>query len=351
MSAAAHAPARLQQPAASAMAIALALAAVYVIWGSTYLAMRLAMVTLPPFTMAAVRHSIAGVILYLFARARGAARPRLAHWGPAAIIGALLLLAGNGGVAWAEQRVGSGMAALLICSEPMWIVLLVWLLPGGRRPTLPVLGGLLLASLGLLILVRPSGGAAFAVDPAGAAVLLIAAISWAAGSVYVQRATLPESPLLATAMQMLCGGGLLFAAAAATGESSLNALAHVSTGSALAVVYLIAFGSLVGFTCYTWLLRVAPPVLVSTYAYVNPVVAVLLGWWLAKEAVTTGTLVGAAVILCGVALLSTVSHGSRPAPDAARAPDPAPALRQPPAAGTSDRRGAALELGGGSCAG
>lgn len=289
--------------------VALALVTVYVLWGSTYLAMRLAIATIPPFTMAAMRHFAAGVLLYAFARLRGAPRPQAVHWRSTAIIGALLLLLGNGGVVWAEQRVSSGMASLLICSEPMWIVLFAWLRRDGRRPSPLVVAGLLVGLAGLALLVRPGIGGGTAVDRLGVAALLIASISWAAGSLYVQRATLPSSPLLATSMQMLCGGVLLFATGALTGEPARFALSRVSTGSALAVLYLIVFGSLIGFTAYTWLLRSASPVLVSTYAYVNPVVAVFLGWALASEPVTPGMLLGAAVILGGVALISTASSG------------------------------------------
>jgi drug/metabolite transporter (DMT)-like permease len=323
--------------------VAIALATVYVLWGSTYLAMRLAIATIPPFTMAAARHFTAGVILYAIARLRGAPRPRLAHWRSTAIIGALLLLLGNGGVVWAEQRVSSGMAALLICSEPMWIVLFAWLRRDGRRPSPLVVAGLLVGFAGLVLLVRP-GHDGMLVDRLGAAAVLISSISWAAGSLYVQRATLPSSPLLATAMQMLCGGGLLFAAGALTGEPARFALSQVSAGSALAVLYLIVFGSLIGFTAYTWLLRSASPVLVSTYAYVNPVVAVFLGWMLVHEPVTSGTLLGAAVILAGVALITTASatgsaRSAPPAAAAVRAPltalPAAPALAGLPAAATA----------------
>ncbi|HEV3456074.1 MAG TPA: EamA family transporter [Thermoanaerobaculia bacterium] len=295
-------------PAVSAVHVALALVTVYVLWGSTYLAMRLAIATIPPFLMAASRHFTAGVLLYAFARWRGAPRPRPEHWRSAAIIGGLLLLLGNGGVVWAEQRVSSGMAALLICSEPMWIVLFVWLRRDGRRPRPQVVAGLLVGVAGLALLVRPgahAGGAG--VDLLGVLAVLISSISWAAGSLYVQRATLPSSPLLATSLQMLCGGGLLFAAGGLTGEPARFAFSQVSAGSALAVLYLIVFGSLIGYTAYTWLLRSASPVLVSTYAYVNPVVAVFLGWALVHEPVTGGMLLGAAVILFGVALITTAS--------------------------------------------
>ena len=296
--------------AVPAVHIALALATVYVLWGSTYLAMRLAIATIPPFLMAASRHFTAGVLLYTFARWRGAPRPRPEHWRSAAIIGGLLLLLGNGGVVWAEQRVSSGMAALLICSEPMWIVVFAWLRRDGRRPSPLVVAGLLVGMAGLALLVRPGLGGGGAVDPLGVVAVLISSISWAAGSLYVQRATLPSSPLLATSMQMLCGGLLLFATGALTGEPARFALSQVSTSSALAVLYLIVFGSLIGYTAYNWLLRSASPVLVSTYAYVNPVVAVFLGWALVSEPVTPGMLLGAAVILGGVALITTASSGS-----------------------------------------
>lgn len=288
--------------------IATALGAVYVLWGSTYLAMRLAIVTIPVCLMAGTRHLVAGATLYAFARLRGAAPPRPVHWRSAAVIGFLLLLLGNGGVVWAEQRVSTGLAALLICSEPMWIVLFVWMRRDGRRPGLRVVAGLLLGFTGLVVLVQPGGGGA-AVDRLGALALLVASLSWAAGSLYVQRATLPESPLLATAMQMLCGGVLLLVTSLVSGEAARFDPHGVSASSVLAVVYLVVFGSLVGFTAYTWLLRVASPVLVSTYAYVNPVIAVFLGWLLLHEPVNFATLAGAAVILSGVALITSASAG------------------------------------------
>jgi drug/metabolite transporter (DMT)-like permease len=292
-----------EQARASALKVAIALAAVYVIWGSTYLAIRFAIETLPPFLMAAARFLIAGGLLYGWARFKGAPRPSLAHWRSATLIGMFLLLGGNGGVVWAEQRVDSGLAALLVSTEPLWIVLLVWLRPGGQRPGLRVISGLLLGFAGLLLLVKPSptGG----IDPVGAAVIVLAALSWAWGSLYSQRARLPESPLVTTGMQMLCGGVLLSLASLAAGEPAGFDPAAVSLRSVLALGYLVVFGALVGFTAYVWLLRAAPPVLVSTYAYVNPVVAVFLGWILANEPLTTGTLVAAAVILSGVALITS----------------------------------------------
>jgi drug/metabolite transporter (DMT)-like permease len=281
--------------------IAVALGAVYVIWGSTYLAIRFAIETIPPFLMAGTRYLTAGTLLYGWSRLRGARRPTLIQWRSALIIGAFLLLVGNGGVVWAEQHVDSGLAALLISTEPLWIVILVWLRTGRKRPDWRVVAGLVLGFVGLMLLVRPGSSS---VNALGAGVLVLASLSWAWGSIYGQRAPLPSSPLTTTGMQMLSGGALLLLTSGLTGEPSRFAVATVSAKSLLALGYLIVFGAIVAFTAYVWLLRVAPPVLVSTYAYVNPVVAVLLGWVFAGEPLTGRTLVAAAVILTGVALIS-----------------------------------------------
>ncbi|HKI04976.1 MAG TPA: EamA family transporter [Thermoanaerobaculia bacterium] len=299
---------------APVLKVALALGAVYAIWGSTYLAMRFAIETIPPFLMAGTRYLTAGALLYGFARLRGAPRPSLVHWRSAAVVGAFLLLVGNGGVAWAEQRVDSGLAALLISTEPIWIVLLVWLRSGRQRPNPRVVTGLLLGFIGLVMLVRPSGSGG--IDPMGAAALVAASLSWAWGSLYSQRAALPSSPLATTGMQMLAGGAFLMIASALTGEPARFVLAGVSMRSALSLGYLVVFGAIVAFTAYIWLLRVAPPVLVSTYAYVNPVVAVVLGWAFAGEPLTRGTLLAAAVILAGVALITT-AQGKKEEPEPA----------------------------------
>ena len=283
--------------------VALALGAVYVIWGSTYLAILFAIETIPPFLMAGTRYLTAGVILYVWARAQGAPRPSLLHWRSAAIIGAFLLLVGNGGVVWAEQRIDSGLAALLISTEPLWIVLMVWLQSGRKRPNPKVVAGLVLGFVGLMMLVKPSGSAS--IDLLAATVVVLASVSWAWGSLYGQRAPLPTSPLATTGMQMLAGGSFLMIASAATGEPARFVLSEVSMRSWLSLGYLVVFGAIVAFTAYVWLLRVAPPVLVSTYAYVNPVVAVFLGWAFADEPLTAGTLIAAAVILTGVALITS----------------------------------------------
>jgi drug/metabolite transporter (DMT)-like permease len=282
--------------------VAIALGAVYLIWGSTYLAIRFAIETIPPFLMAAARYLTAGAMLYAWSRLRGAPRPRLIHWRSAVVLGGLLLLLGNGGVVWAEQRVSSGLAALLVSTEPLWIVLFVWMRDHGR-PSGRVFLGLLLGFIGLVLLVRPSstGG----IDPLGVAAVMVASLGWAWGSLHGQRAKLPSSPLLGTAMQMLSGGGLLLLASAIAGEPARFHLAAVSARSLLSLGYLVVFGALIAFTAYVWLLKAAPPVLVSTYAYVNPLVAVFLGWAAAGEPITRGTLIAAAVILVGVALISS----------------------------------------------
>jgi drug/metabolite transporter (DMT)-like permease len=298
-----------------------AFAAVYVIWGSTYLAIRIAIETLPPFLMASARFLVAGGLLYAWSRIRGAERPTAANWLAALTVGGLLLMGGNGAVVWAEQRVASGVAALLVATVPLWMVLLDWWWRGGARPGRGVIAGIALGLAGLVLLVGPgtiAGGGR--VDPAGAAVLVLGSFSWAAGSLYSQRAPLPKAPLLATSMEMLGGGLLLFFAGLLTREGSRLDLGAVSLQSVMALLYLVIFGSLVAFTAYIWLLRVSTPARVSTYAYVNPVVAVLLGWAFAGEPITARTLLAAAIIVGAVALITTTrtTVGAK-ATDASRA--------------------------------
>jgi len=286
--------------------LVLAFAAVYVIWGSTYLAIRYAIETLPPFVMAGTRFLTAGSILFVWAFRHGAGRPTLAQWKTAAITGGLLLLGGNGALVWAEQKVPSGLAALLVATEPLWIVLLDWLRPGGIWPGGHTTLGLVLGFLGTLLLVGPTqiiGGTP--IDPAGAALLVMGSLSWAAGSLYSIRARISSSPLMGSSMQMLAGGAFLLIAASLTGEWSHLSFSAASSRSLTSLVYLIIFGSLVGFTSYTWLLRVTTPSQASTYAYVNPLVAVFLGWFLANEPVTLRTLIAAGVIISAVAIITT----------------------------------------------
>ncbi|HEX7091511.1 MAG TPA: EamA family transporter [Longimicrobiales bacterium] len=311
-----------------------AFAAVYTIWGSTYLAILYAIETLPPFLMAGVRFVIAGSVLYAWAWLRGARRPvTLLHWKSALVVGGLLLLGGNGAVVWAEQRVASGLAALLVATVPLWMVLLDWLRPAGVPPDRRTAAGIVIGLAGLALLVGPEsllGGGR--VDPLGAGVLVAGSLSWAAGSLYARGARLPDSALLATAMEMLAGGALLVLVGALTGEVGRLDPGAVSARSLLGLLYLIVFGSLVGFTAYTWLLGVSTPARVSTYAYVNPVVAVLLGWALAGEPLTPRMALAAAVIVAAVAAI-TGRRATRGEPAMERPETAACAARPEPGAG------------------
>jgi drug/metabolite transporter (DMT)-like permease len=295
-----------KQGSASSAAIWSALIAIYIVWGSTYLAIRFAVETMPPFLTAGFRFLIAGGVLYIIRRLRGDKAPLRLEWRSAAIVGLFLLVGGNGGVMWAEQRVTSGIAALLIASVPLWIALFDSLRPGGRRPDRWVIVGVLAGFAGILILIGPAQliGIQGQVDLVGTVVLLLAALSWAAGSLYNRGAKLPASPLLGTGMEMLVGSLGLFILGTVTGEWSQMELTSFSTRSLLGFAYLVVFGSWVGFASYVWLLRVAPTMLVSTYAYINPLVAILLGSLLAGEALTPRVVLAAMFILGSVVLIT-----------------------------------------------
>jgi drug/metabolite transporter (DMT)-like permease len=293
-------------PSPSSLALATAFAIVYVVWGSTYLAILFAIETLPPFLMASARFFAAGAVLYTWSRtAGGAPAPSRAQWRATAFVGVLLLLGGNGLVTWSEQRVPSGMAALLVGTMPCFMVALEWGRAGGTRPSGRVIAGLLLGLAGLVSLVGPDslmgGGRA---DLLGAAALVFASFSWAYGSIWSRQAPMPRSPLLSTAMQMLAASAALLGVSVVLGEPWQLDLAAVSVRSWLGLLYLVVFGSIVAFSAYVWLLRVSTPARVSTYAYVNPVVAVLLGWAFAQEPLTARMLIAAAVIVSGVALIT-----------------------------------------------
>jgi drug/metabolite transporter (DMT)-like permease len=283
--------------------IAIAFLCVYVFWGMTYLAMRVAVVEIPPHVMAGGRFLVAGVVLYAWARYRGAARPSLKQWWAAAVIGALLLLGGNASVAWAEQRVPSGLAAVLIGVVPIWMVGIEWA-RGGSRPARRVIGGLLLGVIGVGLLVSPHTGSRTEVDLLGAAVLVLASASWAWGSVLSKTAPLPKSPFLSTSMEMISGGIIILAVAALAGQFHGFNLTAISGRAAAAWLFLVVFGSLIAFTAYIWLLGVTSIAKVGTYAYVNPIVAVLLGWGILDESVTLRTVIATIVILLGVALVN-----------------------------------------------
>ncbi len=305
---------------ASKMGVIAAFAAVYIIWGSTYLAIRYALETLPPLLMAGARHTLAGAVLYGVLRAAGTARPQRIHWRSAAIIGALLLLIGNGGVCWAEQTVPSGLAALLVTTVPIWMVLLNWFRREGVRPGTMEIGGVALGLLGVIILIGSENLGGAPVHRMGAVVLMAASLSWAIGSIYSRHAPLPQSPLMVTAMQMLCGGVLLLLSGAASGEGAKLELENVSLRSLISLGYLTVFGSLVAFSAYVWLLRVSTPAKVSTYAFVNPVVAVALGFVFAGEPLTPRTMGAAAVIVTAVVLITRQRRRTAPATPALSEP-------------------------------
>ena len=287
--------------------IVAAFGAVYILWGSTYLAIRFAVETIPPFLMAGTRHLTAGLLLYAWMRARGSPRPSARHWGSAAIIGGFMLLGGNGLVTWAEQRVASGLAALIVASVPIWMAVLAGI-ERRRRPSGFVIAGLALGLSGIALLVAPGRfGGGGRVDPLGAAALLTAALSWSFGSLFARRAQLPSSTLTAVAMEMIAGGALLWAAGLAGGEGARLHLSAVTARSAVSLAYLVVCGSLLGFTAYVWLLKVTTPARVSTYAYVNPIVAVLLGTLFAGERLTLRIGLAALGIVAAVALI--IRHG------------------------------------------
>lgn len=279
-----------------------AFAALYVIWGSTYLGIRFAIETMPPFTMAGIRFLLAGALLYGWSRARGATPATGPQWRTAAVVGALLLLGGNGGVTWAEQYIPSGVAALLVASTPMWMVVIDALRPQGTRPTVPVVLGLVLGLVGIVLLVGPSDLGGEPVDGLGALAVAAGAFCWALGSIYQRGAPTAASTLLNVGMQMLAGGALLLLAGLALGER-LD-VAAVSTRSALALAYLVLVGAVVGYSAYVWLLKVSTPARVSTYAYVNPIVAVLLGWALAGEPMGPRVIAAGAAVVAAVAFIT-----------------------------------------------
>jgi len=278
--------------------------AIYIIWGSTYLAIRIAIDTLPPLLMASFRFLIAGPVLYAWVWFKDGTRPSLLHWKEAAIVGGLLIVGGNGCVVLAEQWVSTGVASIIISLVPMWMVLADWVRPGGQKPSLWVILGLILGFAGIILLIYPFESKALNhVNWTGAFVLLLASISWSLGSIYLRHARSPSSPILFTAMQMIAGGVMLLAAGTAAGEWQLFYGSQITFRSLAALFYLITFGSCIGFTAYIWLLKVSTVAHVSTYAYVNPVVAVFLGWIFAGEILTLKMLVSALIVIMGVVLV------------------------------------------------
>lgn len=283
----------------------LAFAAVYIIWGSTYLAIRYAIESIPPLLMLGARFGVAGGAMYIGLMIRGAARPTLRQWQSATILGGLMLCVGTGSLAWAEQYIPSGVVALLVTSVPLWIVLLDWLWKGGRRPRASVFAGFLLGFAGVALLMGPAsldGGGVLEILAAG--MVLIGSLSWSTASVHARDADLPKDPFLATAMQMFSGGVLLTLAGLISGEGRALDPSLITLASFFGWSYLVVFGSFIAFSAYVWLLRNAPPAAVSTYAFVNPIVAVILGWMFLGEPLN-GRIGGAVLLLVtGVALIT-----------------------------------------------
>lgn len=285
-----------------------AFAAVYVIWGSTYLAIRYCVETMPPFLMAGVRFVLAGAVLYAAGRLMGAPKPSRRQVWDCTVVGALLVVASNGLVVWAAQRLPSSITALTIAMAPLWFTLLAWWLRG-ERPTGQGVTGVLVGLSGVALLVagKPSSGA-HAVDAGPFIALVVASLAWAAGSVLAKGMDLPQSPLISSGVELSTGGALALVVGAGLGEHHGLALARISTVSWLSFAYLVVFGSLVGFTAYSYLIGAVSPQRLSTYAYVNPVVALVLAVTIGGERLSVATLRAAGVILCGVVLMSTASR-------------------------------------------
>ena len=307
--------------------VILALTTIYLVWGSTYLGIKVAVETMPPFAMAAFRFLAAGIALLLFLMLRGGKRPTLRQCVDNTVIGTLLLLGGNGLVAWAEQIIPSGITALLIGIGPLFVVLTEWAWPGGQRPTLGIMAALLLGLAGVVWLAAPwetpiEGG----LPVMGVGVILFSCVCWAIGSIYSRHAKSSPDPFQAAALQMLGGSLALFITAFAVGDFSNLDLAAISVRSWSAFAYLIVVGSLVGFSTFVWLMKNVQPALAATFAYVNPIVAVFLGWWLLDETVTARTFGAAAVIITSVIII-TVQKNRRalsvPPRQAVAAADPA----------------------------
>jgi drug/metabolite transporter (DMT)-like permease len=279
-----------------------AFALVYVIWGSTYLAIRFAIESIPPFAMLSARYFVAGAGLFLIMWLRGVQMPKGRDWIQSTILGALLLLAGNGAAAWAIRTVPSGITAVVIAMSPLWMVLIDWLRPGGTRPSLTVVLGIVGGLAGIALLLDP--GIAGGLTPSAALILFGGTFSWASGSIYSRTVPPRVDPFMATAMQMLAGAVLLGIVSGAIGEWSHIDPAAITLRSVLALAYLAVFGSMIAFTAYIWLLSHTTTARASTYAYVNPVVALLLGWTLGGEELTARTVLACAVIVGSVLLIT-----------------------------------------------
>jgi drug/metabolite transporter (DMT)-like permease len=282
-----------------------AFAAIYIIWGSTYLGIKYAIESIPPFMVGGTRFLIAGGILYTWARLRSGVKPTAQNWRDGLILGVFLLGVGNGCVVWAQQDTPSGITALVVAIVPLIVVLIEWLRPGGKQPGAAALSGVVIGLLGMALLIGPSafmGAGDVKVLPA--LVLLMGSVSWSVATIFGKRASVPPSPPLASAIQLLGGGISLMIASTVAGELGRVEPANIPLRAILSVAYLVIFGSIIAFSAYSWLLRVASPTKISTYAYVNPIVAMFLGWAIAGEEMSVRVLVAAGVTLAGVALIT-----------------------------------------------
>lgn len=295
----------------SALLLILAFLSVYLIWGSTYLAIRFAIETIPPFLMAATRFLVAGVGLYAWARLRGVAKPTPGQWKAGAVSGTLLLVGGNGGVVVAEQWVPSGLVALIVATVPLWLVLLDWAFGAGDRPSRRTALGLLIGfgGVGLLGGAEGLGAGGDRLEILGGIIVVFGSMCWAGGSLYSRYMPNPPRPRMLVAVQFLCGGLVFVVLSTLFGEWTAFEVTAVSTKSSLALLYLIVFGALIGYGAYIWLLTVVSPARAGTYAYVNPVVAMLLGWTLADEPLTFRSGIAAAIILGSVVMITSDRAG------------------------------------------
>lgn len=300
--------------AVSKAKIILAFLGIYVIWGSTYLAIKLAIDTLPPFMMASFRFLAAGLGFFAVLMMLGHERPKRRHWVSAAVLGTLLLSASNGSVVLATKTISTGYISLLIAMVPVYVAILEWLENRKQKIEPKKVCGLLLGTAGIVTLIGPHNlFIPGAINWFGIAMVMFGSISWSVGTIYSRKAEKPDSLMVGIAMQMICGGAVLGLVSLIMGEHNQIANLHVSTTSLLAVAYLIVFGSIVGYSSYLWLLNHVSPSKVSTYAYVNPIVAIFLGWAFAGETISAQTLAAGAIILASVWLITAGKKKEEPA--------------------------------------
>jgi drug/metabolite transporter (DMT)-like permease len=303
----------LSQRAQNARSVAVAFAMVYFFWGSTFIAVSFSAETIPPLMLVGIRQLIAGIVLYPLARFRSNEKPTLQHWLSGALIGGLLFIGGNGSIAWAEAKLTpTNITAVMVATVPLWMALMDWLRPGGPRPTARIWTALAIGLAGVSLLVSPHipfvGGTGATVSPVCALVLLAGSLCWAAGSIFSRHLKLPHSLMLSTSIFLIAGGLMVFVASFALGEFRNFDVLHVSLRSWLAELYLVIFGSIIGLSAYAFLLRNVSPARVATYAYINPMVAVILGWLLAHEVVSLRMLFAAVIILGSVVMVITAPH-------------------------------------------